>query len=64
MDDINIKGKGFVVHIEIFKKALDKGYSVKEIGFDTVGWQSGSFGIFKHGIPTVIDTIKLRLKLL
>ena len=60
LDDISLKGEGFVFHIEVFKKALDKGFSIKEIPFEARGWQRGSFGIIRHGLPTVIDTLKLK----
>ncbi|MBU0468160.1 MAG: glycosyltransferase family 2 protein [Candidatus Omnitrophica bacterium] len=60
LDEINLAGEGFVFHIEIFKKALEKGFSIKEIPFEARGWQRGSFGIIKHGMPTFIDTLKLK----
>ena len=57
---VDLVGDGFVVHVEILKKALDKGFSLKEIPFEANSWQKGSFGIIKHGMPTVIDTFKLK----
>lgn len=60
LDDIDLSGEGFVVHVEVFKKALERGFSLKEMPYEAKGWQAGSFRIIKHGFPTFIDTLKLK----
>ena len=64
LNNLDLRGDGFVIHVELYSKALKKGYSVKEIAIETTGCQPGNFSILKHGVPALIDTVKLKLNLL
>ena len=62
LDRLDLKSKGFGIHAELFIKSARIGLSIKEIPAEHFQVKTGSFQIWKHGIPTLCETMALLQK--
>lgn len=57
---LELKAKGFDIHIEFYVKAQRAGLFIKEIAAEAVEGREGSFCLWKHGPRVVWQTLRLR----